>query len=199
MTNELDSINELDLINESELFMKYKSSYFHAFMDLSTYSVYMITTIYLLWFFKNSYFSIFTIPLMGFMGLRAFIVFHDCGHNSYTPNKLLNYVITHLTGALVVTSPNWFIDHYTHHLTNGNIGNEHNFSFNETTLFTKKQYLSMSDISKRIYRLYKNPFSFFVIVPVLYFGFLQRFYYVIKKYMYSHIFPHSLFKIIFNP
>ena len=202
MSNDLVShVNEVDitgdLINESELFMKYKSSYFIAFMDLSIYSVYMITTIYLLWFFKNSYFSIFTIPLMGFMGVRAFIIFHDCCHNSYTPNKLLNYVISHVTGAIVITSPNWIIDHQTHHLTNGKIENEYNFSFNETTPFTKKQYLSMSDRGKRLYRLYKNPFVFFTIVPVVYFGFFQRFYYIIKKYMYEYV-HHSLLEIIFN-
>ena len=198
MTNDLVSIHETaHEINESELFMKYKSSYFDAFMDLSTYGVYMTTTIYLLWFFKNSYMSIFTIPLMALMGVRTFIIFHDCGHNSYTPNKLLNYVISHLTGALVVTSPNWIIDHHTHHLTNCNIGNEHNFPFNET-VSTKSQYLSMSHRGKRVYRLYKNQFVFFIFVPVIYFGFLQRFYYVIKKYTCSHIFPHSLMEIVFN-
>ena len=205
MANEISHAHECEpvsecesiLINESELFMKYKSSYFHAFMDLSTYSVYMITTVYLLWFFKNSYFSIFTIPLMSLMGVRSFIIFHDCCHNSYSPNKLLNYAISHLTGAVVVTSPNWIIDHHTHHLTNGNIGNKYDFDFNETTLYTKRQYLSMSDGEKRLYRFYKNPFVFSVIVPVVYFGFFQRFYYVIKKYMYSHV-NDSLINIIFN-
>jgi omega-6 fatty acid desaturase (delta-12 desaturase) len=199
MTNDLVSIHETaHEINELELFMKYKSSYFHAFMDLSTYSVYMITTLYLLWFFKNSYMSIFTIPLMALMGVRTFIIFHDCGHNSYTPNKLLNYVISHLTGALVVTSPNWSIDHHTHHSTNGKIGNEHKFSFNETTFLLKSHYLSFTPTQQFMYQIYKHPCIYFTFGPMVYFVVFQRFYYIVKKYMYSHIFPHSLFKIIFN-
>jgi len=195
MDNELLSSNTNLKFNESELFMKYKPSYKLACIDLSIHSFNLFISFYLLWFFKNSCLSVFTIPLLAFMLNRTFIIFHDCCHNSYTPSKQLNYVISHITGALVTTSPNWILDHHTHHKTNGNIENEQHYFFNETIILTKKQFLANNDKEKLFYNIYKNPLVFFTIVPMVYFGIIQRFIYIIKKYKHPYSFEQSLFMV----
>ena len=67
-------------------FNKYKPTYYKAFRDLITNTVCYTTSFYGMWYFRDSYFSLFTVPLLGLMNVRTFIIFHDCGHNSYTPN-----------------------------------------------------------------------------------------------------------------
>jgi len=129
---------------------------------------------------------------------RTFVIFHDCCHESYTPNKQLNYVLSHITGMLVLTSPNWILDHHTHHLTNGNIENKQHYFFNETIIFTKNQFLSKTKIQQLIYRVYKNPLIFFSVVPIIYFGVFQQFIYIIKKYRHPTTFTQSLLRITFN-
>jgi omega-6 fatty acid desaturase (delta-12 desaturase) len=176
--------------------MKYKSSYASAFADLLGHSVVLCFSFYLMWYFKNSLFSVFTVPLFATMKVRTFIIFHDCCHNSYTPNKMLNYIISHITGTLISTSPNWILDHHIHHLTNGNIENKQHFLFNETVMVTKKQFSTHPKQSQ--FRLYKHPFVFFVLIPMLYFGILQRFLYTYKKYKRPHIFEKSFMSITFN-
>jgi omega-6 fatty acid desaturase (delta-12 desaturase) len=185
-------------INETELFMKYKSSYTSACIDFSVHVFVMCSLFYSLWYFRNSCMSVFNIPLLGLMLNRNFIVFHDCCHNSYTPNKQLNYIISHITGAIVMTSPNWILDHHTHHITNGNIENKQHYFFNETILLTKKQMNSNSSLQQLCYRIYKNPLVFFTFVPILYFGIAQRFIYAVKKYRHPHVFTQSFLEITCN-
>lgn len=183
-------------LSEKDLYIKYKSSYSSAFIDFSLHVCIMSSLFYAIWSFKNCWINLFTIPLLGFMLNRNFIIFHDCCHNSYSPNKQLNYLISHLTGILVLTSPNWFLDHHTHHLTNGNIDNKQHYFFNETIVLTKKQLLHKSFTQQILYRIYKHPFIFFTIVPVLYFGIVQRFIYIVKKYRHPKAFEKSLSRII---
>lgn len=185
-------------INENELFIKYKSSYTSAFVDLFVHFLITCVSFYSIWYFKNSCMSIFTIPLLGFILNRNFIIFHDCCHNSYTPNKLLNNIISHITGAIVLTSPNWILDHHTHHMTNGNIENKQRYFFNETIVLTKTQFQKSSCLRQLFYRIYKNPFVFFTIIPIIYFGIIQRFFYIYKKYRHPHKFEQSLLDITCN-
>ena len=70
MKNETTTTNK---INESELFTKYKSSYFSALLDLSIHTFLFSSSLYLLWLFRNSWLSIFTIPLLGLLNIKTFI------------------------------------------------------------------------------------------------------------------------------
>ncbi len=187
-----------DKINESELFNKYKSSYKSAFLDLSIHSFSLSCSFYLLWLFRNSWLSCFTILFMGLMLDRTFMIFHDCCHQSYTPNKTLNYILSHITGIFVITSPNWILDHHIHHLTNGNIKNKYNFKFNELVYISKKTYENLSSLNKYIYSFIHHPVVFFNLVPFIYFFVLQRFGYIVKKIKYNQKINTSLTKVIMN-
>jgi omega-6 fatty acid desaturase (delta-12 desaturase) len=198
MSNEETVTTNLIKINESDLFMKYKASYTSAFLDFSMHSILFSSLFYLTWLLRNSWLSCFTIPIMAFFTLRTFIIFHDCCHQSYTPNKTLNYIISIITGTFMLISPNWILDHHTHHLTNGNIENTHHYFFNETIILTKNQFLSKTKTQQLIHKIYKNPLVFFLIIPNIYFGIFQQFIYIVKKYRHPRVFTPSLLEITMN-
>ena len=179
-------------INESELFTKYKSSYKFAFLDLSLHTLLFFSSLYLLWIFRNSWLSILTIPFLGLVLHRNFIVFHDCEHNSYTPNKTLNYILSTYYGITTFTSPNWILDHHIHHLTNGNIENEYNFKFNELLYYNINQYKHFNNFQKQIFTFFHTPIIFFSFFPIIYFFVIQRFIYFIKKIKYKQKINSSL-------
>ena len=144
--------------------MKYKSSYASAFRDFSVHAFLMCLSFYSLWYFRQSWLSVFTVPLLGLLNIKTFMIFHDCGHNSYTPDKTLNYVIGLLLSGHVSHPFFWNYNHNTHHNVNGNIENKYNYVFNETTFHTLKQYKSFSNISRCLYMFLRAPIFFFTIL-----------------------------------
>jgi acyl-lipid omega-6 desaturase (Delta-12 desaturase) len=199
MNNEITTANTHPIkINESELFSKYKSSYKSAILDFSLHTFYLSCSFYLLWLFRNNWLSCFTIPLLGLLNVKTFIIFHDCCHQSYIPNKTLNYIISHITGTFVLTSPNWILDHHTHHLTNGNKENKYNYKYNELIDYTEEEYLQFSSAGKFMFNVFYNHYTYFSIVPILYFGIIQRFIYLIKKIKYKHKIVYSFGFVILN-
>jgi len=189
---------EKEKISETELYKKYKASYSAAFADLGQHAFFLWGSLYALYLYKDSYMTMFTVPLLALMLNRTFIIFHDCVHGSYTPSPIINYLISHFTGIFVLTSPNWIIDHHTHHLTNGNIENEYHYFFNETVIMTKRQYLKLSDKMKLLYFLYKQHYIFFGFIPIIYYVFLQRFVYIYKKMIRPLKFKESIQYIFLN-
>jgi omega-6 fatty acid desaturase (delta-12 desaturase) len=185
-------------INETELFMKYKSSYTSAFIDLSVHAFLTCSSFYSIWYFRNSWLSVFTIPILGTLLHRCFVMFHDCCHNSYTPNKTINYVLSSIYGITTFTSPNWILDHHTHHLTNGNIENVYNFKFNELLYWNKTQFTQFDLVSRIVFGFFHTPLIFFTVFPIMYFFIIQRFIYVIKKYKYKGKISKSFRGILYD-
>jgi len=162
-------------INESHLYTKYKSSYKSAFIDLSLHTLLLSSSYYVLWLFRTNWLSIFTIPLLALLNVKTFIIFHDCGHQSYTPNKILNYVIGIIMGIMITTPFSWNFNHNTHHLVNGNMNNNYNYPYNETIFNSLKEYKNMSLSKRQIYKFIRNPYIFFSIIPILNFLVKLRF------------------------
>jgi len=185
-------------INEAELFMKYKSSYTSAFIDFFIHNFLMGLSFYSLWYFRNSWLSVFTVPVLGTLLHRSFVVFHDCCHNSYTPNKKINYALSSFYGITTFTSPNWILDHHTHHLTNGNIDNIYNFKFNELLYWNKTQFKKFDLSSRLVFKFFHTPIIFFIVFPILYFFMIQRFIYIIKKCKYKGKISKSLVAISYD-
>jgi len=185
-------------INETELYQKYKATYSAAFADLGQHALFLWGAFYALYLYKDSYMTLFTIPFASLMLNRTFIVFHDCQHGSYTPSPIVNYIISHITGTFVLTSPNWILDHHTHHLTNGNIDNEYNYKFNELIDYTKSEYLSFTRYEKVCFYIFYNRYTYFSIFPIIYFYIAQRFIYIIKKIKYGEKIKKQLSYILFD-
>ncbi len=187
------------IINEGELYMKYKSTYYAALLDLSINMFLLYGGICVLSYFRNTSYVLFIIPIMSLMNIKTFMSLHDCGHNSYTPNKTLNYIIGTFTGIITFTSSwNWNLDHHTHHLTNGNINNPYKFTINETTGMSFNQYTKMNNFKKMILKILLYPYIRFSIIPAIYYGIIQRFYYIIKKLKGGSKIKAPLYVICFN-
>ena len=86
----------------SELFNVNKPSYLEAIIDIVKHTCILLPSFYLMHYFRNSCLNIVTIPLMSCMLIRTFIIYHDCVHNSYTPNKYINYLLATITGILTI-------------------------------------------------------------------------------------------------
>ncbi len=186
------------IINESELFMKYKSTYSSAFIDLSIHICCMSSNFVLLWYFRNSWLSVFTIPLLGCMLSRTFIILHDCGHNSYSPSKLINYIIGSISGIFVLSPICWSYIHHIHHLTSGNINNDKNFNYNELIDSSLYDYKQWSQNKRIIYKILRYPYVFFLLVPVIYYGLLMRANTLYYKVTNTIKFKESTLQILFD-
>ena len=134
----------------------------------------MCSSFYSLWYFRNSWLSVLTVHLAAFMNVGTFIVFHDCGHNSYTPSKTLNYIIGNILGVCVLKPFCWNWHHGNHHLTSGNAENHLNHYYNETIYHSLLQFKQWSRLKQAVYKILRHPIVFFTLVPVFYFGIKQR-------------------------
>jgi omega-6 fatty acid desaturase (delta-12 desaturase) len=178
--------------------MKYKSSYTSTFFDLSVHAFLMCSSFYSLWYFRNSWLSVFTVPFLGLLNLRTYSVFHDCGHNSYAPIKIFNYIIGSLLGVFIFMPMCWNWHHRNHHLTNGYINNHFNHKFNETVFHTLRKYKQFNRKRQIIYKRLKHPFVYFTVIPILYFGIKQRTEVWKNKRNKKHPYTQSSLQILFE-
>jgi len=95
-----------------------------------------------------------SIPAAAFL-VRAFILFHDCVHNSFVTSKRGNTFIGYLLGALAFTSfEDWRFTHLRHHGTYANLDSR---GFGDIWTMTLKEYENSSRRKQLQYRLYRNP------------------------------------------
>ncbi len=117
-----------------------------------------------------------TIPLIflgaGFL-VRAFIIFHDCGHNSFFKSRRANEIVGTLIGLLAFTPfHHWRWEHAQHHSTVGDLDNR---GIGDLWTMTIEEYLE-SPLIKRIgYRIVRSPWFLFGFVPLFLFLVKQRF------------------------
>ena len=104
--------------------------------------------------------------------VRTFIIFHDCGHNSFFSSRRANHIVGFFTGVLTLT-PNhrWWGDHTRHHASTGNLDKR---GVGDVWMMTVEQYRQSNWITRVWYRLYRNPIFMFTVGPFLIFGILNR-------------------------
>src|SRR6266446_3817078 len=108
----------------------------------------------------------------GFM-IRAFIIFHDCGHGSYFKSRTANSVWGFLSGMVSLTPfYHWRWEHSLHHATSGDLDRR---GTGDVWTMTVQEYLESSRWQRFAYRLARNPVVLFVIAPVFLFVIRQRF------------------------
>ena len=62
-------------MNLLSIFNKYRSTYYEASKDLIKHTIVYSSSLLGLWYFRDSYFSMITIPLFSLMNVKTFIVF----------------------------------------------------------------------------------------------------------------------------
>jgi omega-6 fatty acid desaturase (delta-12 desaturase) len=103
------------------------------------------------------------VPAAGFL-LRTFIVFHDCAHGSFLPNKRGNLWLGRLTGLLVFQPfANWRHNHAVHHGTAGDLDRR---GTGDVPTLTVAEYVSRPWRQRLAYRLFRSPVVMFGIGPI---------------------------------
>jgi omega-6 fatty acid desaturase (delta-12 desaturase) len=104
-----------------------------------------------------------SLPAAGLL-IRAFIIFHDCGHGSFFRTRKTNDILGRIIGVLVFTpySP-WHQSHRVHHATSGNLDKR---GVGDVWTLTLEEYKARSKRDQFLYRMYRNPFVMFVLGPI---------------------------------
>jgi omega-6 fatty acid desaturase (delta-12 desaturase) len=112
------------------------------------------------------------IPTAGFM-VRAFIIFHDCGHGSFFKSRKANTILGYITGIITLTPyHHWRHNHAVHHATAADLDRR---GTGDVWTATVDEYLSFPRWKKYFYRFYRNPAVMFLLNPVLLFWIGHRF------------------------
>lgn len=113
-----------------------------------------------------------SVPTAGFL-MRLFIIQHDCGHGSFFRSRKANDNVG-LACSLFTMTPYyyWQRSHAIHHANASNL--EHR-GIGDIYTMTVQEYLALSKWDRFKYRLYRNPFILFVLVPTFLFVVLYRF------------------------
>ncbi|MBD3226469.1 MAG: fatty acid desaturase [Caldithrix sp.] len=104
--------------------------------------------------------------------IRIFIIFHDCCHLSFFSSRRANRILGFISGILTFTPYNkWRRAHIMHHATSGNLDKR---GTGDVWTLTLQEYETASTIKRWGYRLFRNPFILFGIMPSLNFFIGQR-------------------------
>jgi omega-6 fatty acid desaturase (delta-12 desaturase) len=107
----------------------------------------------------------------GFL-VRAFIIFHDCGHGSFFKSRTANHVLGAITGVLTFTPfYHWRWEHAIHHASAGHLDRR---GTGDVWTLTVQEYLEASRWKRFAYRLARNPVILFLLAPLFLFLVMQR-------------------------
>src|SRR6266498_5904911 len=116
-----------------------------------------------------------TVPLAILAGafmVRAFIIFHDCGHGSFFKSARANHILGAITGVLTYTPYYyWRWQHAQHHSSAGDLDRR---GTGDVWTLTVQEYLEASRWKRFAYRLARNPVVLFVLAPLFLFLVMQR-------------------------
>ena len=134
-----------------------------------------ILTIWIALYFLKETSLLLCIPVAMLGGLflvRAFIIFHDCGHGSFFKSKKANSAVGFVTGLLTFTPyRQWSWEHARHHATNGDLDRR---GIGDIWTLTVEEYVQSSKWMKFSYRFIRNPVILFLFAPLVLFVILQR-------------------------
>jgi omega-6 fatty acid desaturase (delta-12 desaturase) len=117
-----------------------------------------------------------TLPLAVINGgvlVRAFIIFHDCGHGSFFKSRLANDIVGFITGMITFTPyHHWRWEHSLHHASSGDLDRR---GTGDVWTMTVQEYLDSPRWRRCVYRLTRNPVLLLVVGPLLLFLVRERF------------------------
>jgi omega-6 fatty acid desaturase (delta-12 desaturase) len=114
------------------------------------------------------------IPVAG-LTFRIFIIQHDCGHGSFFASRKANDVLGSICGVVTLTPYfYWRKHHAIHHANSGKLDDARGIG--EIYTMTVQEYAALPWWKRLGYRIYRNPFFLFVLVPTLLFTVMYRFY-----------------------
>lgn len=104
--------------------------------------------------------------------VRSFIIFHDCGHGSFSRSRRLNDVVGSLLGIIVFTPFRyWNYAHAMHHATSSDLDRR---GVGDVWTLTVEEYRAASRKRRAYYRAYHNPWVMFTLGPPIKFLVIER-------------------------
>lgn len=105
--------------------------------------------------------------------VRIFIIFHDCGHQSFFKKKKYNQWVGFITGTLAFTPfKHWTWEHNVHHATVGDIDRR---GIGDVWTLMVNEYLELPKLKRLGYRIWRHPLFLFGFAPVYVFLIRERF------------------------
>ena len=102
------------------------------------------------------------IPLILFgagLTVRIFIIFHDCGHQSFFKKQKYNKLFGFITGTLAFTPfKHWTWEHNVHHATVGDIDRR---GIGDVWTLMVNEYLELPKLKRLSYRIWRHPLFLF--------------------------------------
>jgi omega-6 fatty acid desaturase (delta-12 desaturase) len=164
MGAKMDNVQNFEGVNWREIIRKYQVPDFSkAAGQIFTSIVPYIGVMVLMYFTLGiSYWLtlLLAVPAAGF-AVRTFIIFHDCGHQSFfgAKNKQANDVLGVITGILTFTPYHfWRRAHAEHHATVAKLDQR---GKGDVWMLTLDEWNEASKWKKLIYRIYRNPLTLF--------------------------------------
>lgn len=164
MTQRNASRNEAELRNKIAQFKKPDrlKSIWQLVNTLIPYFLLWYLSLYL---YEYSYWAALPVILINSgLLIRIFIIFHDCGHQSFFESRKVNNVWGGITGILTFTPYTyWSKTHARHHATSGNLDKRGD---GDIWMMTVEEYRHADFKTRLQYRLYRNPAIMFLLGPI---------------------------------
>jgi len=145
------------------------------FQLVTTGGGYFITIALMLHYFMAGNYLASTLLTLIASGLltRLFIIQHDCGHGSFFRTRDANEMVGRCISILTFTPYDfWRRAHAMHHAASGSLNRR---SVGGLDTITVNEYKALPENQRRIYTIYRQPFSQLIVIPILYIFFIQRF------------------------
>lgn len=131
--------------------------------------------IWVLMYFAVDYSLLLTLALglvNAFFLVRIFIIQHDCGHFSFLASRKKNEVVGFVCSFFSsIPYTYWARVHSFHHGHTGQLEHRH---IGDINFLTTDEYRDLRGWGRLQYRVFRNPFVLFFIVPVVYFVLMLR-------------------------
>jgi omega-6 fatty acid desaturase (delta-12 desaturase) len=141
---------------------------------VNSFVPYLLLWIGMVYALEVSYWLMLPLAMLaaGFL-IRIFIIFHDCGHDSFFKSKRANHAVGIVAGLLNLTPyRHWRWQHALHHGTAGDLDRR---GSGDIWTLTVQEYLQGTRCRRFAYRLARNPLILFVIAPSYIFVLHHRF------------------------
>lgn len=128
----------------------------------------------MVWSLEVSYWLTLALSILtGLFVVRAFIIFHDCGHGSFFKSKVASDIVGFITGLITFTPyHHWKWEHSLHHATCSDLDRR---GIGDIWTLTVDEYLAAPLWKRFAYRLARNSMVLFIIAPIIMFVIYQRF------------------------
>lgn len=122
---------------------------------------------------QNPWISVPASVMAGLMGVRIYMVQHDCIHRAFFRSRDLNDLIGTLIAPIAMTP--YRATRYNHNLHHAHVGDlDHREAF-EIDIMTVEEYRAASPGRQLWYRFYRSPFTLLLVGPFVLYLILRRF------------------------